>query len=615
MENVLSVEGLTKSFGDKLLFKDLNFGLQSGQKVALVARNGTGKTTLFQLLTGADAPDSGNVVYRKGLRVGFLPQEPVLNPDHTVWEAMTEHLGTPDSDEHWKNEAEWVQMLGKLGIQDTHQPVKTLSGGQRKRVALAQLFVDDPDILLLDEPTNHLDLNMIEWLEQRLSQGGKTLFMVTHDRYFLDRVCDTLLELDRGMLYTYPGNYAYYLQKKAERIDAEASNIDRAKNLYRKELEWMRRQPKARGTKSKARIDSFHGIKEVAHQKTEEKNAQLEVQMTRLGTKIVELHRIAKSFGDKKIISDFSYNFKRGERVGVIGENGSGKSTFLKLLTGELEPDRGKVVVGETVAFGHYAQGGIEVQEDQRIIDVVKDIAEVIPMAGGKKLTASQLLERFLFDKQQQYAQVQTLSGGERRRLFLLTVLMKNPNVLILDEPTNDLDIITLQILEDFLFDFPGCLIIVSHDRYFLDRLCTHLFVLRGDGTLRDFNGTLREYREVEKAERKESAKATRKAEARADAAGTDAAGTGRAASAGGAGSGVAHQPDKKKLSYNEQREYEQLEGEIERLEARKEEIAEQFTLGNLTPEEIESMSRELAEISEALDVKTDRWLTLSEYA
>jgi len=593
------VEGLTKSFGERILFENLNFGLQSGQKVALVARNGTGKTSLFHLLASLDSPDSGRVVFRKGLSVGYLPQDPLLNPEHTVWEAMTEHLGQPDADEHWKNEADWVQMLGKLGIHDTTQVIGTLSGGQVKRVALAQLFVDDPDILLLDEPTNHLDLDMIEWLEQRLSQGGKTLFMVTHDRYFLDRVCDTLLELDRGTLYSYPGNYSYYLQKKAERQDAEASHIDRAKNLFRKELEWMRRQPKARGTKSKARIDAFGEIKKTAHQKIDEKSAQLEVQMTRLGTKIVEFHHVHKGFGDKKIISDFSYHFKRGERVGIIGANGSGKSTFLKLLTREMEPDAGKVVVGDTVEFGHYTQGGIEVSEEQRVIDVVKDIAEVIPMAGGKKLTASQLLERFLFDRNQQYAQVGTLSGGERRRLYLMTILMKNPNVLILDEPTNDLDIVTLQILEDFLFDFPGCLVIVSHDRYFLDRLCTHLFVLRGDRSIRDFNGTLREYRAAEKAERKQTATTPESASSQRDTLSIK----------------PADSAPKVKLSYNEQREFQQLEGEIEQLETRKTEIADAFESGGLSPDEIEALSRELAEISTDLETKTDRWLTLSEYA
>ena len=620
MENLLSVEGLTKSYGEKVLFEDLNFGIQSGQRIALVARNGSGKTSIFRILEGTDQPDRGRVVYRNGIKIGFLPQEPDLPAEKTILEALFESdtpaikaireyeeaLENPgdveaiqkayekvDKYNAWDAEARIKQMLGKLEIYQLKQRIHTLSGGQLKRVALAKLLVEEPDLLMLDEPTNHLDLDMIEWLEGYLTQSGLALFMVTHDRYFLDNVCNEIMELDGGVIYRYQGDYAYFLEKKAERIEAEASHVEKAKNTFRRELEWMRRQPKARGTKSKARIDAFHDVKKDAHKRLGEQEAQIEVKMTRLGAKTVEFHQVAKSYDQRQIIAPFSYNFKRRERIGIVGKNGTGKSTFLKLMTGVEQPDAGKVVIGETVEFGFYRQEGIQMSDEKRVIEVVKEIAEVIPMPGGKKLTAAQLLERFLFGRKQQYAFVRTLSGGERRRLYLLTILMKNPNFLILDEPTNDLDIVTLQVLEDFLLDFSGCLVIVSHDRHFLDKLCEHIFVFQGEGKIKDYNGSYSEYRIAAKAEEKQrkEVQAPKVEDVKPK-----------------------NTREKRKLSYNEQREFDALESEIEQLETRKEEIAAKFEDAGISPEEMESLSRELNEIATQLETKTDRWLELSEY-
>jgi ATP-binding cassette subfamily F protein uup len=620
MENLLSVEGLTKSYGERILFEDLNFGIQSGQRIALVARNGSGKTSIFRILEGTDQPDRGRVVYRNGIKIGFLPQEPDLPAEKTILEALFESdtlaikaireyeeaLENPEDVEAiqkayekvdkynaWDAEARIKQMLGKLEIYQLKQRIHTLSGGQLKRVALAKLLVEEPDLLMLDEPTNHLDLDMIEWLEGYLTQSGLSLFMVTHDRYFLDNVCNEIMELDAGVIYRYQGNYAYFLEKKAERLESEASHVEKAKNTFRRELEWMRRQPKARGTKSKARIDAFHDVKKDAHKRIGEKDAQIEVKMTRLGAKTVEFHQVAKAFDQKQIIAPFSYNFKRRERIGIVGKNGTGKSTFLKLMTGVEKPDAGKVVIGETVEFGFYRQEGIQMSDEKRVIEVVKEIAEVIPMPGGKKLTAAQLLERFLFDRKQQYAYVRTLSGGERRRLYLLTILMKNPNFLILDEPTNDLDIVTLQVLEDFLLDFSGCLIIVSHDRHFLDKLCEHIFVFQGEGKIKDYNGSYSEYRIAAKEEEKQK-KEVQTSQVEVEK--------------------PKNTREKRKLSYNEQREFDALESEIERLETRKEEIAAKFEDFGISPEEMESLSRELNDIATQLETKTDRWLELSEY-
>lgn len=628
--NFLSVENITKSLGLRVLFSNLTFGINQGQKVALVAKNGTGKTSLLKILAGKDSPDSGVVSVRKDIKIAFLDQEPDLPLTKTIFDAVydaenpllktimsyelaLEHpenakglqkaIDQMDALQAWDYEIRIKQILGELKIYDLHQEMGSLSGGQKKRVAMAMALVQNPDLLIMDEPTNHLDFDMIEWLEEYLESEKMTLLMVTHDRYFLDRVCNQIIELEGGQIYSYNGNYSYFLEKKAERQATQAATIDKAKNLYTTELEWMRRMPKARGTKSKSRIDSFYEIEKVAKQRLEEKKVQLDIQMNRLGGKILELHHVRKSFGDKKMVDDFSYVFKRNERIGIVGVNGAGKSTFLKLITGEMPVDGGKIVTGETVVFGYYNQDGIKLPEDKRVIEVVKDIAEFIPLTKGKSLTAAQLLERFLFSGDQQYTYVSKLSGGERRRLYLCTLLMKNPNFLILDEPTNDLDIMTLQVLEDFLEDFPGCLLIVSHDRYFMDRLTQHLFIFEGDGIITDFNGNYSDYRdymlikETEKERQKSEAKVkeTPKQETPV-AANTVLAKT-------------------KKMSFKEKQEFEQLEKDIAQLENRKAEITSIFENPAVSPDELQKLSAEMEQVVNSLEEKELRWLELSELA
>lgn len=621
--NYLSVESITKSYGARTLFDSLSFGIDEGQKAALIAQNGTGKTTILELLAGRDQPDKGQVTYRKGLKVGYLPQEPeleeawsildnVLAVDNPSTEAIKKYeraLENPedtdayqkafeDMERHqaWDFEAQVKQILGKLGLQETGREVSKLSGGQKKRVALAKCLISQPDLLILDEPTNHLDVEMIEWLEEYLSQPSITLFMVTHDRYFLERVCDVIFELEDQTLYQHPGNYSEFLERRAERQEVEATNVGKAKNLMRKELEWIRRQPKARGTKSKARIDSFDDIKKEASKNLKEQELSMDIKMTRLGSKILELHRLRKSYGDKNILAGFDYTFKRKERVGIVGPNGVGKSTFLRLITGDEEPDGGKIVTGETVKFGFYTQSGMHLDEDKRVIDVVKEIAEVIPVGRkGGDITASQMLERFLFEGDKQYTFVSKLSGGEKRRLYLLTVLMANPNFLILDEPTNDLDIVTLNVLEDFLMEFQGCLVVVTHDRYFMDKLTDHLFVFKGEGEVKDFPGNYTEYRaqkereeELEKRRNKSLAKPSQQEK---------------------------KPREKTKLTYGERLEMEKLEKELGELEERKREIASEFETASVDALRLEELSREMNVLNEELEEKEMRWLELSEYA
>ncbi|AGC77387.1 ATP-binding cassette subfamily F protein uup [Nonlabens dokdonensis] len=520
--NYITVENVTRAFADKVLFKDLSIGINQGQKIGFVAKNGYGKSSLLNIITKQEEPDSGNVAYRTDLRMAFLSQEPNLNPEMTIEEVILdsdvptmkiiadyEHsMANPDDAEMmqkaldamdaanaWDFETKYRQILSKLKLDDLSQKVGKLSGGQKKRIAMAMALLSDPQLLIMDEPTNHLDLEMIEWLEAYFKQEDYTILMVTHDRYFLDRVCNEIIELDQGQLYTYKGNYSYYVEKKQERMEIEQTNQEKAQQLYKKELTWMRRQPKARRTKSKSRIDDFYAIKEAAHNRRKDHQVELEINMERLGTKVVELHKISKSFGDKHLISDFSYNFLRGERLGIIGKNGTGKSTFLNMVTGGLEPDTGKVVVGETVKMGYYTQGGIEAKPGMKVIDVVKQFGEYIPLNKGKIISASQLLERFLFDNKKKHDFVEKLSGGEKKRLYLCTVLIQNPNFLILDEPTNDLDIPTLNVLENFLMDFPGCIIVVSHDRYFMDKIVDHLFVFNQSGNITDFPGNYSDFR------------------------------------------------------------------------------------------------------------------------
>ncbi len=523
--NYLSVENIAKAYGERVLFEDISFGINEGQKVGFIAKNGTGKTSLLDILAGFDAPDAGKVVYRKDITTAFLPQEPNLDPNLTVEETIfssdneilniinryEKALKNPDDAEAyqkafeemdaaqaWDFETQYKQILFKLKLDDLSKEVKYLSGGQKKRLALTVMLLQKPNFIIMDEPTNHLDLDMIEWLEEYFKKENFTIFMVTHDRYFLERVCNEIVELDHGNLYTYKGNYGYYLDKKDARMAQEATNTEKAKQLYKKELEWMRRQPKARTTKSKSRIDDFQDIKDRAHKRRQDHEVQLELNMERLGSKIVELHNIGKSFQDKQLLENFSYNFKRGERIGIIGKNGTGKSTFLNILTGGIKPDTGKVVIGETIKFGYYTQSGINIKPGQKVIEVIREFGDYIPLKKGRQISAQQLLERFLFDRKKQYDFVEKLSGGERKRLYLCTVLIQNPNFLILDEPTNDLDIVTLNVLESFLLDFPGCLLVVSHDRYFMDKIVDHLFVFQGNAEVQDFPGNYTDYRAYE---------------------------------------------------------------------------------------------------------------------
>jgi ATP-binding cassette subfamily F protein uup len=626
--NYLSVENITKSYGARTLFKDISFGIQEGQKVAIVAKNGSGKTSILRILSGDDQPDSGNVVFRKGLKVAYLTQDPLLDPELTIlqstlaldhpataavenYERALENMADTDAYQRafdemerlqaWDFEATIKQVLGKLGLQDTSVKTGTLSGGQKKRVALAKTLLSSPDLLILDEPTNHLDLDMIEWLEEYLSRQGLTLLMITHDRYFLENICDTILELEDAKLYQHPGNYSDFLQRKAERQEVEGVNVGKAKNLMRKELEWIRRQPKARGTKSKARIDAFHDLKKEAGKDLRQDELALDIKMERLGSKILELHRVRKSYGDKVILDGFDYTFKRGERIGIVGPNGVGKSTFLKLITGVEEPSGGKIITGETVKFGFYTQSGIQLADDKRVIDVIKDIAEYIPVGRkGRNITASQMLDRFLFSGDQQYSLVRKLSGGEKRRLYLCTILMENPNFLILDEPTNDLDILTLNVLEEFLLDFGGCLLIVTHDRYFMDKLTQHLFVFEGAGQLRDFNGNYTEYR-IAKANEEATEKLREKSLVKAPAQKAKEA--------------PKEEAPKKKLTYAERLELEALNEKLPQLEARKKEMAEAFTAAANDADRLLELSAESEKLQQELEEAEMRWLELSEFA
>ena len=616
--NYLSVENISKAYGERVLFEDISFGINKDQKVAFIAKNGSGKTSILNIIADLDVPDSGQVVSRKGISIAYLAQKDDINPDLTIeetifatdnkilsivnqYEKALKNLDDGDAyqaafdlmDQHnaWDFETQYRQILSKLKLDDLTLKVGALSGGQRKRLSLAIVLINKPDLLILDEPTNHLDLEMIEWLEAFFAKEKITLFMVTHDRYFLERVCNEILELDEGKIYKYKGNYSYYLQNKEERLALEATNLGKAKSLFKKELEWMRKQPKARTTKSKSRTDDFYQIKESAHQRRKDHQVQLEINMERLGSKILELHKVDKSFGDKKILDGFDYIFKRGERIGIIGKNGTGKSSFLNIITEKAELDSGKVVLGETVKFGYYTQAGIHIKEGQKVIEVVKEFGEFIPLSKGRKISASQLLERFLFDKKKQYDFVEKLSGGEQKRLYLCAVLIQNPNFLILDEPTNDLDVVTLNVLENFLLDYPGNLLVVSHDRYFMDKIVDALFVFRGEGVVENFPGNYSDFRAYdgsapqEIAEKPATKIAVNKSEKKAT---------------------------KNALSFNEKREFGALEGDIERLQKKKLAIETAFLNVEIAPDDISKKSKELQETIENLEQKEERWLELT---
>ena len=617
--NLLTVENISKSYGELVLFENLSFGINKDQKIALIAKNGTGKTSILNILSGADSPDTGQVSYRKSTRVSFLAQEPVMNPDLTVEETIfasdnevlqvlsnyEKALENPeDADAYqnafeamdrfqaWDFETQYKQILFKLKLEDLDAKVGKLSGGQKKRLALANALINKPDLLVLDEPTNHLDLEMIEWLEEYFARENMTLFMVTHDRFFLERVCNEIIELDNGVLYPYKGNYSYYLEKKEARLEQETVEEHKTELLFKKELTWMRRQPKARTTKSKSRIDDFNTIKEKASQRRKDHQVQLELNMERMGSKVVEFVKVSKSYPNKPILNKFDYNFNRAERIGIIGKNGTGKSTFLNILAGIDEPDSGKVIVGETIKFGYYTQKGINIKEGQKVIDVIREFGDYIPLMKGKQISAQQLLERFLFDRKKQYDFVDKLSGGERKRLYLCTVLIQNPNFLILDEPTNDLDIVTLNVLESFLLDFQGCLMVVSHDRYFMDKIVDHLFVFKGDGVVEDFPGNYSDYRAyedsqvTEKRQQKEEMDTTKTTWKKTETT--------------------------NKLSYNDQKEYKQLDRDIKKMESKKEDLQAKFTDASLSGDEIAALSIELGELSDTIDAKTERWFELS---
>ena len=587
----LEVINLTKSFGALVLFTDISFSIAEGQKVGLIAKNGTGKSTLLSLLAGKDGYDSGSIIFRRGVKVGLLEQSPVFDPEESVLDACFNHEGAPEKILKAK------QILTQLKIRDLQQPMGQLSGGQQKRVALANVLITEPDLLILDEPTNHLDLEMIEWLEGFLARGNKTLLMVTHDRFFLDRVCSVILELDDHTIYTYRGNYSYYLEKRQERIDNKRAEIARANNLYRTELEWMRRQPQARGHKAKYREDAFYDLQRVAKQRIEERQIRLKSKNVYIGSKIFECQYVSKKFGDDMVIlKDFYYNFSRFEKMGIVGNNGTGKSTFIKMLLG-LEPlDSGRFDIGDTVRFGYFSQEGLQFNEGQKVIDIVRDIADYVDLGGGRHMTATQLLQYFLFTPEQQYNYVSKLSGGERRKLYLCTVLMRNPNFLVLDEPTNDLDIVTLQILEEYLQDFPGCVIVVSHDRYFMDKVVDHLLVFNGQGVIKDFPGNYTQYREWLSLsdEKIESPVVVNKEE----------------------NNKRSHKPEqRRRLSFKEKREFEQLEADIASLEEEQHRIEEALCGGTTSVEEITAMSKRLPLLKEELDEKSMRWLELSELA
>ena len=586
----LEVQSLTKSFGSLVLFENISFSIAERQKVGLIAKNGTGKSTLLSLLSGKDGYDSGDIIYRRDLKVGFLEQSPVFDPDDTVLDACFNHHG----DEEKVLKAK--QILTQLKIRNLQQPMGQLSGGQQKRVALANVLITEPDLLILDEPTNHLDLEMIEWLEGFLNRGNKTLLMVTHDRYFLDRVCSVILEIDDRTIYTYRGNYSYYLEKRQERIDNRRAEIARANNLYRTELDWMRRQPQARGHKAKYREDAFYDLERIAKSRIEERAIRLKASNVYIGSKIFECQYISKTFDDTVIMKDFYYNFSRFEKMGIVGNNGTGKSTFLKMLLGQMAPDEGRIVIGETVRFGYFSQEGLQFDEQQKVIDVVRDIAEYVDLGSGRHLSASQFLQHFLFTPEQQHNYVYKLSGGEKRKLYLCTVLMRNPNFLVLDEPTNDLDIVTLQILEEYLQDFPGCVIVVSHDRYFMDKVVDHLLVFKGQGEIKDFPGNYTQYREWQALQPKDTVSASKPAQLVIENSTLT----------------MTKEP-KRKMSYKEKREFELLEGEIEALEAEKKQIEEALSSGTISVDEITVMSKRLPLLTEELDEKSMRWLELSE--
>lgn len=583
---ILDVQNVSKRFGARELFANLSFSIAEGQKVGLIARNGTGKSTLLSILTGRESQDEGAIVYRNGIRTGYLEQEPVFNPDDTVLDACFNHQG--DNEKIVKAK----QILTRLKIADLSQPMGQLSGGQRKRVALANALITEPDFLILDEPTNHLDLEMIEWLEGFLQRGNKSILMVTHDRYFLDRVCDVILELDDHTIYTYRGNYAYYLEKRQERIDNRRAEQARAANLYRTELEWMRRMPQARGHKAKYREDAFYELEARAHQRIEERQVRLKASNVYIGSKIFECQYVSKRFGkDKVILDNFYYNFARFEKMGIVGNNGTGKSTFIKLLLGLQRPDEGRFDIGETVKFGYYSQDGLQFDEQERVIDIITKRAEYIDLGGGRHLSASQFLQRFLFTPEEQYDYVYKLSGGQRRKLYLCTVLMENPNFLILDEPTNDLDIQTLQVLEEYLQDFPGCVIVVSHDRYFMDKVVDHILVFKGEGVIDDFPGNYTQYRQYSALQSKEEAKADASVKEKKSY----------------------RNDSRRRMSYKEKREFEQLEKDIASLEQQQHETEEALCSGTLSVEELTEKSRLLPKLKEEIDEKSMRWLELSE--
>ena len=590
----LDVQNLTKSFGAQVLFKDISFSIAEGQHVGLVAQNGTGKSTLLSILTGKEGYDSGSIIYRNDLRVGMLEQSPHFDPGESVLDACFNHEGNPERLLKAK------QILTMLKLYDLDQPMGQLSGGQQKRVALANVLILEPDFLILDEPTNHLDLEMIEWLEGYLSRGNKTIFMVTHDRYFLDNVCNTILELDNNTIYTYRGNYSYYLEKRQERIDNTRAEIARANNLYRTELEWMRRMPQARGHKARYREEAFYELEAKAKQRIEERQVRLKSSSVYIGSKIFECQYVSKRFDDKTILNDFYYNFSRFEKMGIVGNNGTGKSTFVKMLLREVAPDSGKFDIGETVRFGYFSQEGLKFRDDQKVIDIITDIADYIDLGGGKHMTASQFLNYFLFSPEQQHNYVYKLSGGEKRKLYLCTVLMKNPNFLVLDEPTNDLDIQTLQILEEYLQDFPGCVIVVSHDRYFMDKVVDHLLVFKGEGEIQDFPGNYTQFRDYQKMKSKEEEqqKPTKNSSPTANEQKKDY-----------------RNNTKRKMSFKEKREYEQLSDKIAQLEDEKQQLEEELCSGNLSVDELTEKSKRLPILKEELDELELRWLELAELA
>lgn len=615
----LSLENVSRSYGDKVLFKNVNLSISKGDKIALVAKNGSGKTTLLKVIGGEEGSDGENakIIISKEIKTSILTQDPAFDPNATVLEtifdsdneaiiavrdyekallmnddALLQKCVTRLEDlKAWDLESKIHEILHKLLLTDMDQKTGQMSGGQKKRLALAKILIEEPDFLILDEPTNHLDMEMIEWLETFLQQPNLTLFMVTHDRYFLERVCNEIIELENGNTYMYRGNYSQYLEKREARLLNDAANLEKTKKLFSKELEWMRRQPQARSTKAKSRIDDFYEIKEKASVRLNNDDMKINIQASRLGSKILEAHSIVKNFGDKKILDGFTYKFKKGERIGIVGQNGTGKSTFLKLLTQDIKPDGGKIVVGDTIVFGYYTQDGLVLNEDKTVIDVIRDIAEYIPLDKGQKISAESMLERFLFPRSQQRVYVSQLSGGEKRRLYLLTILMKNPNFLILDEPTNDLDIITLNVLEEYLSDFPGCLIIVTHDRYFMDKLVDHLFILEGNAVLRDYNGTYSDYRELKKAEDRDKSKVDKSPVELVEI----------------------KEEEKSKATFEQRKDFARIEKEIKKLEEKKAEITSRFDDASLSPEKIMELSKELDNIQSQLEEKEEKWMELAD--